>query len=701
MRYGFVIQSVGIEGFKGFTSRKDISFDGRHAFFLGKNGNGKSSIIEAIRWGLFGSIRRPNEAVVLPNHGYNGQCRVEVKLMRDGKLWSLRRTLNRGTTGGTDAVLTDDAGDEHSIHEVMPQIDSVDAGEGMHIIFAPQATPLRRQPEDLTAFERTVFNHLGLTNPRALLSGIKDVLEEQELIEDEFGKNLTSAKEAIDDEIANLEHQRDILLTSPPWGDTRVPSVAESEKRTQGLIADITSEPINGALSGASLDALVDKAESALANARFQSQEESRDELTKIAEQKDELAQLIEIRDAILVCQSSVQSKRSELDELLGEGSLEDLRESEARAEASLNATVLKKRVVADTLSLLTREKGEEVQCPVCDASHWTAALVSQLQSNIRQLDADESAELALKGFQQRLCKAGELESEIRVLDGRLFDAKQERTDRKESIRRCLSKELCQRIDSDCFEEVIRRLRDRENSLRKQIDNHETWLQDKQARLKRMRDECDFHQIQQRLVRRQEDRNRFQRVEDAFNDLVSFGRSVRAIRETVDQRLNALLEKDAPRIADSLSEVFATLTRHPWFDRLCFAKERFPKLELRVTSSQDPSGTEHFKDVLNGQAESALDLVPYFSFSQSDDTPTEVYLVMLDDPTRAFDEEHTSILVDRLADLGANVQLMVASQETRRFRELLPSSFRQGSYIIVEPTDWSYTNGPTLVIDNG
>ena len=102
MPHGFRVQTIAIEGFKGFTTRQTIKFDGHHVFLLGKNGNGKSSIIEAVRWGLFGSAGRPNEVVA--NQDYSGYCRVEITLVRDGKVWNLRRTLNRGTTGG--ALLT-------------------------------------------------------------------------------------------------------------------------------------------------------------------------------------------------------------------------------------------------------------------------------------------------------------------------------------------------------------------------------------------------------------------------------------------------------------------------------------------------------------------------------------------------------------------------------------------------------------------
>ena len=138
----------------------------------------------------------------------------------------------------------------------------------------------------------------------------------------------------------------------------------------------------------------------------------------------------------------------------------------------------------------------------------------------------------------------------------------------------------------------------------------------------------------------------------------------------------------------------------PWYDRLAFVKERLPaRLELRVGSKKDPNNSLDPTAVLNGQAESALDLVPYFALSSGSDTPIEVHLVMLDDPTRAFDENHIEILVNRLSDLGHNVQLIVASQESSRFRKLLPKRFKPENYLVVEPTYWSRSDGPQLKVE--
>lgn len=270
MAAGFSVQSVEIEGFKGFASPTAIDFRSRHVFLLGRNGNGKSSIVEAVRWGLFGSAYRPNE--VVKNQHYSGDCRVTVKLIRDGELWTLRRILNLGTGSSSASVLTDRHGNRRPIREVMPQLDSVDAGEGTHIIFAPQSAPLRRQPEDLDPFERTVFNYLGLTHPRALLSNLEDFLEDQTEAEHELDEELTDARKNIDGQITEEQTRRSNILNAPPWGTGPAPSIAASEQKARRFIEEITGKPPCDDLEGLSLDALVESAEKSLGERRTQDQ---------------------------------------------------------------------------------------------------------------------------------------------------------------------------------------------------------------------------------------------------------------------------------------------------------------------------------------------------------------------------------------------------------------------------------------------
>ena len=696
---GFRIQTVAIEGFKGFTARQVIDFEGRHVFLLGKNGNGKSSIVEAVRWGLFGSTGRRNEIVA--NRDYTGQCRVEISLTRGGEQWNLRRTVLRGVTGGNDPVLTDAQGREHPIREVMPLLDSVDAGEGMHIIFAAQTGVLRRLPEDLSAFERTVFYHLGLTHPRLMLSQMDKFLDDQQLVEDSLGKDFSDIRDEVDRNVANLERQRGIILKAPPWEGDHAPSVAETENKVRRLIVEITGRDPDQSLDGVSLDALIDSAEEALEDRCSQDQGALENELTEIGERKDHLQSLYQTIEAAATQKSAIQDAQSRLDEVLEGSSLDELRQNTAAARETEDTATLRLRIVQDAISLIHRVQVEFISCPICDEEHDRNDLELTLKRIVDQLsDGRTASSSELEG---RLKEAEGLAQELQGLKSDLVNLAQSVSEARTLVDEDEENGLLDQVSEDDLQLIlqlsIERQCGQETSIQEQIDDQKGWTATTQASLSKLREEERFHRTQKDLVDLGPSRNQIDRVEAAYQNLVSFGETVGTIRYAVKTCLNARLEEDIPAVSENLSQVFAALTRYSWYDKLMIAKDSLPKLELQVTSSSDPSGRGHSSEVLNGQAESALALVPYFAFSQADDAPTEVYLVLLDDPTRSYDEDHIDILVERLADLGQHVQLMVASQESDRFRAMLPKYFERADYLIVEPTRWSHDGGPELSIE--
>ena len=691
---GFRIQSVAIEGFKGFTARQVIDLDGRHAFLLGHNGNGKSSIVEAIRWGLFGSTGRPNEVVA--NRGYSVACRVELDLLREGRRWSLRRTLQRGVRGGSDPVLRDENGQVHPVGEIMPQLESADAGEGMHIIFAPQGTAFRRQPEDLLPFERTVFRYLGLTSPRAFLDQLRDFVREQEGVENDLGQQITEAASAIDKRISELDSERGIIVGASPWGGTRVPTLADSENKIRSLIAEITGRQPDDSLSRASLDALIEDAEDALKAKRYQDQGSLRDEVRYNEERLSSLGELQAAYEGIRERQARSQAVKSRLDEVLSGMSMDELRGHIAQVQAEKDARDLRRKIVDEVVSLVSRDDNDIAVCPVCETKHNREKLTARLARISAELPEGDAT---LSQLQRRLSQAEELTGQTQHIAGELNRLAEAARD----AYGCISEEdyeaLPEPISVPQIEAVKARVIERKTSLEAQIRDQNGWFSDITLKLANLKQEERLHRINKELSERRRSSQRLVRVKEAHGDLISFGESVRAISRAVETHIDERLVAGIPVVSDNLSKAFAALACHPWYDRLVIAKNVLTRLQLRAASSQDPLASEEPIGVLNGQAERAAELAPYFAFSQNEDVPTEVYLVMLDDPTRAFDEAHTRVLVQRLAELGQNVQLIVASQETTRFRELLPENFAPASYVIVEPTQWSRASGPQLLIE--
>ncbi len=691
MATGFSVQSVEIEGFKGFASPQAIDFRSRHVFLLGRNGNGKSSIVEAVRWGLFGSAYRPNE--VVKNQHYSGECRVTVKLIRDGELWTLRRTLNLGTGSSSEPILTDRHGNRRPIRKVMPQLDSVDAGEGTHIIFAPQSAPLRRQPEDLDPFERTVFNYLGLTHPRALLSNLEEFLEDQAEAEHELDEELTDARKNIDGQITEEQTRRSNILNAPPWGTGPAPSIAASEQKVRRFIEEISGKPPGDDLEGSSLEALVESAERSLGESRTQDQGSLEKEAEVSAKSRGRLEELRSAQTHIKTQEFTVQSTKCKLEAVYDGQTSDELQQKLADAKFEATTESIKGRIVRDAIDLIGRDESEDVPCPICDSHQDRQVLESTLQGAATQ--SDDSTSSIAAALESRLQESEELErllgteeAQLRLFHDKATDAAA-LVDDEDGVRLAKAGDIDQLIENYAQKESI---------IDAQKDDQEAWSASKRAELIRLKEESRFHQILRRLNNLQINRRDLDRVIDSYDSLVAFGQSARTIKDVVSSHLNEQLAQDIPRVSDVLSKAFSALTQHPWYDRLIISNSALPKLQLRVASSQDPTGREDPTGVLNGQAESALVVVPHFAFSQTDDAPTEVYLVMLDDPTRALDTEHINILLERLRELGRNVQLIVASQETERFQEMVPKVFDEDSYVIIEPTGWSPHNGPTLTI---
>ena len=693
MTEGLSIGRISVEGFKGFTDAQEIDLRNRHVFLIGPNGNGKSSIIEAIRWGLFGSTNRPKDTV--KNEGYAGNCRVEIDLARDGKKWSLRRTLTPGV-GGSRATLFDEDGVEHSLRDVLPQMDSLDAGEGTHIIFSPQSAPLRRQPEDLTAFERTVFDHLGLKHPRAMLSHMESFLRDQEDAENSLDVLVSEARRRISLQIQALEDRRDRVLDSPPWGSDIQPSRLETKRKLEKLIRKIQAAGSGRDVKEFSLGLLIEEAELALQKRTGMDRNPLDQELRSAVKKLTRVESIRDVNQNIVHQNQSLSDAQERLRAVLNGASIDELQERVQRERQQAKTHDLRHRLGQIAAQLLNRTEVSAMLCPICGQERENVELEQAISKLVHVGSAGGS--LDLHTVEDQVNTAQKIYNEIHVLS---LGIEGLHSDIEAKIAAEDGDELATTIGEGRLSDYIDSISERKATIKKQIDDFDNWSAEVQAELRKLREEASYQQMQRDLIALRVVDAEIRRVQSAYERLVDFGQSVRAIRDLVEQTLMKELREKTPSVAEDLTNVFSALTRHPHFDCLVIDEKKLPKLELCVASSSDSLRKRHPTSVLNGQAQSALALVPYFALSQAAETPTEVYLVLLDDPTRAFDREHIGILIEQLADLGERVQVVVATQETEAFHDLLPRCFKRQSYVVVKPESWSYEGGPKLVTQYG
>ena len=124
------IESITIEGFRGINNKFSLSIGERSVFLFGRNGVGKTSLLQAIEWCMFGKLAylpaeeyRMEDAIVNFFHPKK-IASVELTLRdKDGKIIKLTRTrkMGKSTTRGKNPlnleidkhVLTGDKAEEH------------------------------------------------------------------------------------------------------------------------------------------------------------------------------------------------------------------------------------------------------------------------------------------------------------------------------------------------------------------------------------------------------------------------------------------------------------------------------------------------------------------------------------------------------------------------------------------------------------
>ena len=695
---GFRIHTVAAEGFKGFTNRQEFSIGGRHLFVFGPNAHGKSSLIEAIRWGLFGSTRRQGEAVA--NTRYTGSCRVEIGLVRSGDQLHLRRVLSKGAGGRTDAEVIDKSGTTRSIKQVLPQLDSASAGEHVHAIYSQQSGTNRRAPEDLEPFERTVYSHLGLTDAKALQTQLESFLQEQEALEKRLGEEIDKARSGVDQEIQDLRARQGRILDLSPWGEGRAPTVSETEFRIRDFISRIDST--ESPSSGASADALLDLARQALNKLEHSTVTEYQTEIDSLAARNHELTNISSKLDGIHMEKqtlvSAINESTIDIETKLGSFTIQEITQQKNDVLATIEYQELLMSLTEQGAEIVGRMNDQQMACPLCDAQHERDELLSLIHARL----SGDSHQLRRECYEELQKLTDEVHSLQRIVDDSRLTLDSLKLEHQEALGR--TRKLIDidghSIDKNAIAVEInrnRRLIEQREHLR---DEGDSLIKREALALANVEDESKLHVIQKRMRELQEIGEAAQEAQRTLDTLVAFGETVRGIHEAMNETLVSWLRDQLPGVTEPMSEAFTALTRHPVYDRLAIPHTDLPRLRLRVSSAEDPNELSNPEDVLNGQALSALELVPYFALGQLREAPVEVFTLLLDDPTQAFDPGHIELLIQRLSVLADSTQLIVASHETERFENLVEMHFPADSYCILKVEDFSRINGPGFVVVN-
>ena len=205
---------------------------------FGPNGFGKTSIVEAIRWCLFGQGSRQGQEEVIRNQFYVGKpCIVQMELLAPDGIWTWHRRL-RPTGNLSDLTIRDPKGSEQKLEDVFPQLSRIGTQEGTHVIYAPQQPSSRRPEADITDFSYIVYRYLGLEEVPRLSAALLATSNEWVSEEEEVCRQIEELGDLFSKRISEVDGNLSRITSNPPWGDDVTPNNEVTRQKVDRLIDD-------------------------------------------------------------------------------------------------------------------------------------------------------------------------------------------------------------------------------------------------------------------------------------------------------------------------------------------------------------------------------------------------------------------------------------------------------------------------------
>ena len=680
----FRIETVSVEGFKAFTKKQTFRFSGRHVFLFGPNGYGKTSIVEAIRWCLFGLASRQED--IVKNQFYSGPCVVELALSGPDGLWTMERRL-RPSGGAGRLTIRDPNGIERNLEDVFPQLSRIGPREGTHVIYAAQQPPNRRPEANITDFSYVVYRYLGLEEVPRLSDRLLTLSKDWKEQEDEICQSVEALGETLSQRIAGVDIMLDRITSDPPWTSILTPTTSDTRDRIDQLTTDAeqigapcSSEALRGLTPHDKLYEVGTAINSFLAGELTDLTQRLAGRANQLQNARSQLENGQLVASRIEEQSKTRQVFRKNLDSVLNGSPIEDLEKELESTQASLKSSELRLDLVRASLKYLdatTHAMPHDV-CPICEHDVQIGELKFQLQGSETSGDYETSEILEHRDrLRERISRARQLSRQIDDIDTE--------TAQNESTLAQTLEQAGQTLDipsPSSLEFLSKYIDDSQIShqeLQDTLTSKGQALQAWESRLENARREIRFHELRglkERLQRLND--VRYQALHDDLKDLGDLRNIADDTRNLLNSRLRERLSNDLPPIAKEMTEVYLRLTGSPTFDSIHINQENKPDgsmdLALRVSSSRGPGAWELEDGILNGQALNAIQLVPYFVFSRYQVGPL-LDLLLLDDPTQTFDTIKINLLLTELASAASHATLFLATHEEDKFLPVLKNFF--------------------------
>ncbi|MBI4244232.1 MAG: hypothetical protein HY606_09105 [Planctomycetes bacterium] len=688
----YKIQKIGISNFRGITEGRTIEVAGKHLFLLGPNGFGKSTVVEAIRWCLFGSTGQ--QEIEVRNTFYPSKAsEVVINLVADNKALNVRRLFSPGASRSRPTI-TDRDGKDINLEDAFPQIARLGPPTGTQVIFAAQHAAGRQQAE-IQDFSKVLYFYLAIEEIPELLENLHKLTEERRAEREAMAKSLDDFAQELRNNLAVIQGKKEEISKNPPWGKGSIPTRTETERKIDLLFHDMARLVDEVPPADLSCHEKLQKIEEWSGTFASSKQEHLRAKSDELQIRRDK-AQIT--KDS---CQNTrnhidaTKNKKSELEDkersLLKGQTLKDLRAQVEEAKKAYDEDSLRSEIMG--LVATYRDNYNPSHCPACNS-----ALASEKVGKPQGMGKDRCSEL--EEITRRVNEITAVRGDIDLNLQSLSSLEKENEKLTKDVQKTTGKINSTMLEVD---HLIQELDSDIRALNEQLKDAQSECDGRNRRINERKAEERFHYYQEQVAAIEKVLSKDIEVpRNALAEYDDFLATIEAVGKLLLEAFNKQIDSAIPPLAERLTGVYAKLTGHPSYDGVAIAKQTSVpekmepgRLELQVTSSKCP-GRSFPVNVLNGQAARALQLVPYFVFSDYWHNLMELDLLLVDDPSESFDTSHLENLMQVLHSVASHTQLVIASHEGDRMLPLIEKYFPINERCVIAVIDFDPFKGPTF-----
>lgn len=720
----FFIQSIEIEGFRGVNEKKSFNFDKPLVFLFGNNGVGKSSILGAIEWCLFGDVayirymesRTKDE--LINSFNLDGQCKVKIVLKYNNEIYSLMREKELGTRDSSLLLKTPNgefADDEAQAKSFT--LFNLSFDDFYRAVYLHQESIRGLLTDDPKERDEAMDRLFGLERMRDIIESvplrdIKGTIEELQTKKEKIEEKTKGAIIQCESDLKRLEQEAEELNLSKDKQNFDYAKKLAVELITElNIIAkqhnlDLTqiSEPEEIK----DLNSIALKIKSSLNECRKKVVEVS--EFSKLTKKKTELDNLSERLEEN---KEETEGQETGLKRIIKEyGKTEEIVSKNKKLEEDIikldekrKNTNVKFRLVEDAIECLDSTTDE--LCPVCSSKIDRDRLLKKLKSEIENAQQKEIKQIdtSIKKLNEEKNKNEDVLEDLEKISKKMIDLNKLKKKILDGISELLEqkysdeKDMTLKMEKE-FEKIDSEIKKSQKIYEKREEEFQK-IEEEIEKLKtiykviKKRDE--FKEI--KVISPEEDKE-FGNLKAGIDNLELFKKQLNEIIESMTNIQIDLATEMIEKSAETIKRLYSVLCNHPYYDNLQInVKSRNAKgyiknsYTLKAFNSSENKETMVSTRFSTGQM-NCVALTVYLSLSKV--LPHKLGFLILDDPSQNLDLQHKEALCKVLTEIKEDCQVIIATQDDE-LQKILSSKTSEGNDKLVYSFEsWDKRKGPKI-----